>query len=297
MSLAKQNAKTAHFYTMDGLRGVAAVMVVIFHRRFWIPGFEHWHGYLAVDFFFILSGFVIGHAYGERLASGRMSMLDFVIARVIRLYPLIFLGAVLGTLGLVIEGIEKSWLGLVVRALVAMPLAILALPQPFLDLPFSTNQPVWSLFFEIIANLAYVALIPRLSTRTIAVATAGLGIALAAMLASSGEMNFGYEWSTMGQGLMRVAFPFTFGVLIQRLFAAGRLYVPGLPAWVLAPLLIGLLSVPVQGTKLYEMLFTILTVFILFPFLVASASNDKPSNFWMNISKISAYISYPIQST
>lgn len=121
-----------HFMGLDGLRGVAALIVVIYHRRFWVAGFEDWHGYLAVDFFFLPSGFVISHAYGGRLASGQLSPDRFAVARVIRLYPLIVLGAVLGTVSFVIEGVQKSWLGLGLRALDALPFGGAALPQPFL---------------------------------------------------------------------------------------------------------------------------------------------------------------------
>jgi peptidoglycan/LPS O-acetylase OafA/YrhL len=59
-----------HYPILDGLRGVAALLVVIFHLfEAYFPVFadhpEH-HGYLAVDFFFMLSGFVVGYAYDDR---------------------------------------------------------------------------------------------------------------------------------------------------------------------------------------------------------------------------------------
>ena len=67
------------FEVLDGLRGVAAIIVVIFHL------FEVFsespidqiinHGYLAVDFFYVLSGFVIGYAYDDRWK--KMSYWDF----------------------------------------------------------------------------------------------------------------------------------------------------------------------------------------------------------------------------
>src|SRR4051812_33009270 len=88
-----------HFIALDGLRGVAALVVIVMHRgRWWYPqgGFLG-HGYLAVDFFFLLSGFVIAFAYDSRLSAG-MSAWRFMGLRLIRLYPLILLGMLLGAL-------------------------------------------------------------------------------------------------------------------------------------------------------------------------------------------------------
>ena len=65
------------FDILDGLRGVAALMVVVFHLSevfSYDPVYKHLnHGFLAVDFFFVLSGFVIGYAYDERMKEGSMT--------------------------------------------------------------------------------------------------------------------------------------------------------------------------------------------------------------------------------
>src|SRR5437763_7921827 len=84
-----------HYKTLDGLRGVAAVTVVIFHIFETFSGGDHTrqiinHGYLAVDFFFVLSGFVIGYAYDDRW--GKMSLGGFFKRRLIRLHPMIIIG-------------------------------------------------------------------------------------------------------------------------------------------------------------------------------------------------------------
>ena len=80
-----------HYHILDGLRGVAAIMVVWFHI-FGAYAPSHLdqninHGYLAVDFFFILSGFVIGYAYDDRW--GKMGIKEFIKRRVIRLHPIV----------------------------------------------------------------------------------------------------------------------------------------------------------------------------------------------------------------
>ncbi|WP_066721730.1 acyltransferase family protein [Sphingomonas pituitosa] len=88
-----------HFDVLDGLRGTAALLVVAFHiqgitvlfeaSRLLLP-----HAYLAVDFFFALSGFVVGYAYDDRW--GRMTVREFLARRLVRLHPLVVLGTVLG---------------------------------------------------------------------------------------------------------------------------------------------------------------------------------------------------------
>jgi len=89
----------SHYKILDGLRGVAALMVVIFHTcEVYAHGnrFESKlnHSYLAVDFFFLLSGFVVAYAYDDRW--GKMSQWDFYKRRLIRLQPMIILGTVIG---------------------------------------------------------------------------------------------------------------------------------------------------------------------------------------------------------
>jgi peptidoglycan/LPS O-acetylase OafA/YrhL len=94
-----------HFDILDGLRGIAALSVVVFHfTEFIYPNSSEnfiGHGFLAVDFFFCLSGFVIGYAYDDRI--GKMGVLEFFKSRIIRLHPLVILGSVLGLLGFLFD--------------------------------------------------------------------------------------------------------------------------------------------------------------------------------------------------
>ena len=96
------------FEVLDGLRGVAAIIVVIFHL------FEVFsespidqiinHGYLAVDFFYVLSGFVIGYAYDDRW--NKMSYWDFYKRRLIRLHPMVIASTFLGAFYFFLEKCE-----------------------------------------------------------------------------------------------------------------------------------------------------------------------------------------------
>ncbi len=94
-----------HFHILDGLRGIAALAVVVFHFMEWIiPDFTQnfiGHGFLAVDFFFCLSGFVIAYAYDKRLP--QMGIRAFFTSRLIRLHPLVIIGTLLGLLGLFLD--------------------------------------------------------------------------------------------------------------------------------------------------------------------------------------------------
>lgn len=90
-----------HYPILDGLRGVAAIIVVTFHLAEPL-GTSHLdilvnHGYLAVDFFFLLSGFVMGYAYDDRW--GKMTVGSFLKRRVERLQPMVILGMTLGAIG------------------------------------------------------------------------------------------------------------------------------------------------------------------------------------------------------
>lgn len=151
-----------HYELLDGLRGVAALMVIWYH---FFEGFATSpvdqgfnHGYLAVDFFFVLSGFVIGYAYDGRWRQG-LTKGEFMLRRVIRLHPMLVMGAVLGVVAFMIQGAEQwdhtpvaSW-----SVMLCFLLGILmlpALPHTAAEVRgngemFPLNGPAWSLFLNI----------------------------------------------------------------------------------------------------------------------------------------------------
>ena len=170
-----------HYELLDGLRGVAALLVVFYHifegLSFAAGGTLITvinHGYLAVDFFFILSGFVIGYAYDDRLGKS-MSLGNFFKRRLIRLHPMIVMGAVLGVVFYLLQG-SVQWddthisLSLVMLALLCAMFFIPAAPGASYDIRgngemFPLNGPSWSLFFEYIGNILYALFIHRLSNK------------------------------------------------------------------------------------------------------------------------------------
>lgn len=226
------------FMALDLLRGIAALAVVILHvprpahAAAWLP-----QAYLAVDLFFVLSGFVIAHAYGERLARGE-SVARFMAERLIRLYPLYLLATVIGA-ALILDQVAAN--GLPARSLaewstaLGMNLAFLPAPPAGQAQPvqlFPAVFPAWSLMWELLANLAFALLARRLGWPMLG---AILGLGLALLIATGwgyGSLDAGVSWSNGWGGGGRVLWGFFAGVALYRLherFAGLRL-----PDWALA---------------------------------------------------------------
>lgn len=230
-----------HFNILDGLRGAAALMVVWYHV---FEGFAFAsggaiesfnHGYLAVDFFFMLSGFVISYAYDSRWGKG-LSTWEFFKRRLIRLHPMVIMGAIIGAISFLIGG-SLRWdgsetpFGWVMAAMLMGMLLLPAWPGARYDVRgngelYSLNGPTWSLFFEYIGNILYALFIRRLSGRALAVLVAVLGAVMGwfAVTDVSGYGMIGVGWTldtvNFFGGLVRMLFPFTLGMLMARNFCS-----------------------------------------------------------------------------
>jgi peptidoglycan/LPS O-acetylase OafA/YrhL len=225
------------FEVLDGLRGLAAIVVFQRHVPAWFDGHVLPSGYLAVDFFFALSGFVLAHAYDARLAAG-LPWRRFMLARLVRLWPLYMLGVVLMLLArpdLWHEGGRE------------LLLSGLFLPD------FSTPGqawlllPAWSLAFELMVNLLYASCHRFLGTKMLlALLAAGLA-GLLATAVSLDTINVGYAADTLPLGVARAVFPFFLGILLFRyrhLMPAIR----GVGAWPVLLSLVVLLAWPQSGS-------------------------------------------------
>jgi len=275
-----------HFMLLDGLRGVAALMVMCYHifEAFATSPFDQGfnHGYLAVDFFFVLSGFVVGYAYDDRRDT--MSACQFLRRRLIRLHPMIVIGAVFGLIAYILQGCVK-WDGSAVSVssiLLSFFCALLlipAAPGASYDVRGNTemyplNGPSWSLFFEYIGNIFYAIFLRRLSTPLLAVVVAlsGVGLAWAALGNLSGFGHIGMGWSLADGnflgGLLRMTFAFSAGLLMTRVFRPVRVRSPFL---LCSLALVAILSVPYVGgpdRMWMNGLYDIFCVACVFPFLV-----------------------------
>lgn len=211
-----------HFVILDGLRGVAALAVVTFHFMEWVyePGDNFIaHGFLAVDFFFCLSGFVIGYAYDDRI--GKMGLRAFFAARLIRLHPLVMLGSVLGLLAFLFDPFgghpELYSTGMIVLAFVS---SMMLIPMPALaDRSFNLfgfNAPAWSLLWEYIANIVYAFVLCRLPRAVLLVVTIVSAVVLCSVAHRAGSLVGGWNGATFWDGGARVSYSFCAGLLIYR---------------------------------------------------------------------------------
>lgn len=305
-----------HYHLLDGLRGVAALMVIWYHvfegyafaGGTTIDTFNH--GYLAVDFFFILSGFVIGYAYDDRWGKN-FTMKDFIKRRLIRLHPMVIMGAVVGTITFYIQG-SVQWDGthigisMVMLSLLCTIFFIPAMPGVGYEVRgngemFPLNGPCWSLFFEYIGNILYALFIRRLSNKALTIVVVLLGVALAsfAIFNVSGYGNIGVGWTLDGVnfigGLLRMLFPFSMGMLLSRNFKPMKLRGA---FWICTLVMIALFAVPyLEGTEsictngIYEAFCIIIAFPILLWIGASGTTTDKKST---QICKFLGDISYPI---
>ena len=263
---AAQSGKE-HFALLDGLRGVAAALVVIYHFGEWsnLPLVSH--GYLAVDFFWMLSGFVIAFAYDELLRRREIGLLEFIKRRIIRLYPLVILGAFVGFVIAFGHQLERHYLGGASRALLSLPFAMAALPSPLGYMPFELNIPSWSLFFELLANLAYATFAARVSGKYLLVLLGVSFLVLAAQTGVSGGLSPAWKWDLLPSGFIRVAFPYLAGLCIYRYRQNLRFAARTLPGWSLPLLLVAAASTP-EFEGWAESAYCLLAIGLLFPLII-----------------------------
>lgn len=317
-----------HYNILDGLRGVAALLVVWYHVH---EGFAFAgggaitginHGYLAVDFFFMLSGFVISYAYDDRWAQG-FSLKSFFKRRIIRLHPMVVLGAVIGAVTFILQGCVR-WDGThvaisaVMIALLCAMFMIPATPGCRYEVRgngemFPLNGPIWSLFFEYLGNILYALAIRRMSKRVLTWLVVILGMLHMsfAVLDMSGYGSIGVGWTMNNAnfwgGMLRMLFPFTAGMLVARNFRA--INVRG-AFWICSAVLLALFCVPYlpQSFKVGASLsltlngafesFCVVLVFPLLVWLGASGTtshrlSDRICNFLGDISYPLYVIHYP----
>ena len=312
-----------HYNILDGLRGAAALMVVWYHV------FEGYafaegtngveggglinvfnHGYMAVDFFFMLSGFVISYAYDDRW--NQMSMGDFFKRRLVRLHPMIVMGAVIGLTTFLLGGGVK-WDGSVTPmsgvalAFFLTCLFIPAWPGAAHEVRgngemFPLNGPSWSLFFEYIGNICYALFIRKLSTKALSWLVAVLGVVYIWFSVGnvSGYESIGVGW-TVGDsvnifgGFLRMMFPFSLGMLLARNFKPVR--VRGI-FWLAIVLLFALFSVPFfpsVGGICVNGIFEMCCIMLIFPVIVwlgaSGVTTDKAST---GVCKFLGDLSYPL---
>ncbi len=311
-----------HFALLDGLRGVAALAVLWYHVN---EGFAFAeltngagdgiirsfnHGYLAVDFFFILSGFVIAYAYDDRWNQG-LTICNFIKRRLIRLHPMLIAGAIIGAITFLVQG-GVTWSG----ESVSLAQVLLCLGLTFLFIPsvpggsyevrgngelFPLNGPYWSLFFEYIGNLLYGLFLRRMSTKVLAVLVALLGITFfwfaTFNISEYGSIGVGWTLDTVNfcGGFLRMLFPFTLGMLLSRTFKPRP--VRG-AFWLCSILLVSHFAVPyieVMQPLCMNGVFEMTCIMLIFPAIVLLAASCTSVGAGTNrIATFLGELSYPL---
>jgi Predicted acyltransferases len=299
-----------HYEILDGLRGVAAVVVVMFHILETFSGGNHSkqiinHGYMAVDFFFVLSGFVIGYAYDDRW--GKMSLRGFFKRRLIRLHPMIIAGMLIGAVTFYFQ-ISPCFPAIngvpVLRMLLVMLIGFTLIPvPPSMDIRgwgemHPLNGPAWSLFFEYIANILYALIIRKFSNKLLAIFVFIAGSILIHLAVTSPNGDVIGGWSITPEqlhiGFARLLYPFFAGLLLSRICKPGRINHAFF--WCSLILLIILAMPRVGGDKLWiNGLYDSLCIIFVFPFIVyLGASGNVKGKYSSKLCSFLGDISYPI---
>jgi peptidoglycan/LPS O-acetylase OafA/YrhL len=302
-----------HYLILDGLRGVAAVWVVAFHL-FEAHAASHLdlilnHGYLAVDFFFVLSGFVIGYAYDDRW--DKMNLKSFFKRRLIRLHPMIVMGMAVGAVCFYFQAGQEwqriadvpAW-----KMLLIMLIGFTLLPVPkSMDIRgwqemHPLNGPAWTLFFEYIANILYALFIRKFSNKVLSILVVASAAFLLHMALTNPEGDVIGGWSLEATqfriGLTRLMYPFFAGLLLSRLMKPARVK----NAFLLCSILIlAILSMPRIGGSEYlwmNGLYDALSIIFLFPLIVyLGANGEVKQKFATKLCKFLGDISYPLYIT
>jgi peptidoglycan/LPS O-acetylase OafA/YrhL len=271
-----------HILTLDAIRGIAAISVLLIHIGY-VGGDRSLarFGYLAVDLFFVMSGFVIGRAYEQKLLSG-MSWRHFMLLRVARLYPSLFLGVVVGLVAyFVVPGgtYRLGWYSIGHLFLVPDLSAREGI--------FPLNGVLWSLFFELAINAVHGLVVRRLTTVRLGVFVLAMGACWAYAAQSSGNWGGGWNQATFQGGFARVGWGYGAGLLLHRL-TTGRWKFPAIVPIALAATVLlwpgfGMLTARITAS-----------VFVLFPLIVALAVFSEVPPFGRGAARWLGAISYPL---
>lgn len=312
MKTTSLNSKP-HYPILDGLRGVAAIMVVAFHICE-ASATSHQdqminHGYLAVDFFFLLSGFVVGYAYDDRW--GKMTISGFFKRRLVRLQPMVVMGSVIGAVCFYFQasGLWPMISGVPVwKMLMVMVIGFTLIPVPIsMDIRgwqemHPLDGPGWSLFFEYIANIMYALFVRKFSKTALSILVILSGLALIHLAVTSPEGDVIGGWSIDAKqltiGFSRMMYPFFAGLLLCRIGKVTHIK----QAFLWCSLLIAIvLAMPrIGGSEHLWMngLYESLSIIFIFPLIVfLGASGEMTGKFATRLCKFFGDISYPIYIT
>ena len=286
-----------HFEILDGLRGIAALAVVIFHFMEWVfADFSKnfiGHGFLAVDFFFCLSGFVIGYAYDDRIR--KMGIGEFFKVRLIRLHPLVVLGSVLGLLAFLFDPFALPIAYDAGKIALLFVCSLFLIPLPIMEDRsfnlFGFNAPSWSLFWEYVVNILYGFVLYKVGRRFLAALTILAAIGICIVSYRAGNLLGGWSKDNFLDGGARVAYSFLAGLFLYRSnwIIKNRLGFIGLG--------ILLFLAFIMPWSKWNWLTETLIVLFYFPLVVSLGAGASLSPQWKKVCWFSGNISYPLYMT
>lgn len=286
-------SRRRHFVTLDGLRGMAAICVMLFHINAVFGGQKLLpNAFLAVDFFFILSGFVVAHAYGANLSSRKLRFRQFLARRIQRLYPLIIVGAAIGGAYWCAKDRAHAafQLGLTILAMLSLPwLGLEGASKSIAPI----NPPGWSLVFELLGNVFYGAVARIVNGWFLAVIIVLSGISFAYLGLKADFVGYlGVFRDTFAGGIARVIFSFFVGVALQRSSGWIAELVPKIPGLALAFILFVTFLPPefFRHAAIYELA----CIVIVYPFIVAAGICSTNGRAMGHVMLLSGELSYPL---
>src|SRR3984957_6696915 len=295
-----------HFEVLDGLRGSAAFLIVIFHLFNYSFGFDNplslvRHAYLAVDFFFGLSGFVVAYAYDDRWT--RMSILQFFRIRLIRLHPLVLLGATLGLLGYIFDPFGKTINHPPApMLLLAYLTSLLLLPSPPVggrhNETQALNGPAWSLMQEYLGNIAYALILRRLRAVTLGIIFVVSGLLLIWVANTKGSLDGGWGYPDIWMAPLRLTVSFVMGLWLYRIH--GRIRHPKIGLLALSIVLVVCFQMPqFSNVSVLSLngLYDAACVLFLFPLVILCGAHSNAGTGMIRLCKFSGRLSYPLYIT
>ena len=287
-------SRPRRYTTLEGMRGIGAIYVVLLHGELLFGAAAPQSAYLGVDFFFVLSGFIVAHVYAQPLDDG-LPITAFLRSRLLRLYPVYLLGMLTGV-ALAVESMVVGHSDLLwnyTQPLISLPFAMALLPSPVSDAMFPLDIPAWSLLLEFVINIVFAVRCLR-STRSLLAIMAVAGVVLVNALVTMDTLNFGWNKPTGILGLARIAFSFPLGVFVYRLHR--RLPSLELPGWFfLVPTLTLTLLMYATPSGATRIAFDAVFIVIISPALVLSGAASNPGRQWVERGFILfGALSYPL---
>ena len=274
------------YRTLDGMRAVGAFLVVMRHVPVFFGPIRVPESFLAVDLFYLVSGFVVAHAYGERLRTGA-SVWTFMKTRLIRLYPLYLFGLGLGLIAALIAVITDPtgwWQPYKIVEAIATGLFLIPMVPGLGASGSALDGPTWTLLPELVVNFIYAALIKVMNLWVIlAIMLVGGALVIYGEF-NAGTLDIGYNPTDQWAAIARAGYSFFAGVLVFKLVGTAEKVSP-LIAWG-AVAVMGLILAGQPGDD-YVSYYELAAVLVAFPLLLAVGARFEPGPI---ASKVFSYI-------